>query len=133
MPFLGAINSPQILMLSGIGPKLHLHEKGIPVLSNLPVGNNLADHPNVVVSFVLKHPELFGSFPELNTEQLYELVTTRSGPLSTLQIIYTYYNTKNNPEKEWPNSYMWNWIIRNTNTNYMRDHCKHNRPSDCQQ
>lgn len=40
----GAINSPQLLMLSGIGPKEHLTELGIPIVSDLPVGLNLQDH-----------------------------------------------------------------------------------------
>lgn len=40
----GAINSPQLLMLSGIGPKDHLRSKGVKVLRDLPVGRNLMDH-----------------------------------------------------------------------------------------
>ncbi|KAJ9576432.1 hypothetical protein L9F63_006645 [Diploptera punctata] len=40
----GAINSPQLLMLSGIGPREHLHELGIPVLQDSNVGYNLQDH-----------------------------------------------------------------------------------------
>ncbi|EFN74792.1 Glucose dehydrogenase [acceptor] [Camponotus floridanus] len=43
----GAINSPQILMLSGIGPKEHLQELGIPVLQDSRVGYNLQDHVGV--------------------------------------------------------------------------------------
>ncbi|CAO1370740.1 unnamed protein product [Diamesa serratosioi] len=40
----GAIDSAQILMLSGIGPKAHLTEKGIPTIMNLNVGARLQDH-----------------------------------------------------------------------------------------
>nr|CAD7419158.1 unnamed protein product [Timema poppensis] len=41
----GALNSPQILMLSGVGPADHLREVGIsPVISDLHVGHNLQDH-----------------------------------------------------------------------------------------
>lgn len=40
----GAINSPQLLMWSGIGPKEHLESVGVPVVQHLSVGNNLHDH-----------------------------------------------------------------------------------------
>ena len=40
----GAIGSPQILMLSGVGPKEHLKQFGIEVVADLPVGQNLQDH-----------------------------------------------------------------------------------------
>ncbi len=40
----GTLNSPQLLMLSGIGPQRHLRELGIPVIQNLSVGYNLQDH-----------------------------------------------------------------------------------------
>lgn len=40
----GSVNSPQILMLSGVGPADHLNSLGIPVLSDLRVGDNLQDH-----------------------------------------------------------------------------------------
>jgi choline dehydrogenase len=41
----GAINTPQLLMLSGVGPAAHLAEHGIPLLVDAPgVGENLQDH-----------------------------------------------------------------------------------------
>lgn len=64
----GAFGSPQILMLSGIGPGDHLQSHGIPVLRDLPaVGANLQDHPAaaVVVSChrkdTLKNAESIGN------------------------------------------------------------------------
>ena len=40
----GAVNSPQLLLLSGIGPRKQLEEVGIPLVSDRPVGENLQDH-----------------------------------------------------------------------------------------
>ncbi|WP_232806860.1 GMC family oxidoreductase [Geodermatophilus chilensis] len=46
----GAVNSPQLLMLSGIGPGAHLREVGVDVVHDLPgVGGGLQDHPLVPV------------------------------------------------------------------------------------
>jgi choline dehydrogenase len=45
----GAYNSPQLLLLSGIGPADHLQSIGIPVAHDLPgVGENLLEHPNML-------------------------------------------------------------------------------------
>ncbi|MGE0071876.1 MAG: GMC family oxidoreductase, partial [Thiomonas sp.] len=44
----GAVNSPQLLLLSGIGPAEHLRELGIPLVLDLPgVGGNLQDHLDI--------------------------------------------------------------------------------------
>ena len=46
----GSINSPQLLMLSGVGPADHLTTLGIPVVVDLPgVGQNLQDHVEVLI------------------------------------------------------------------------------------
>lgn len=61
----GALQSPQILMLSGIGPHAHLLENGIATQHALPgVGQNLQDHPNVVINTsVQRGRELMGISP----------------------------------------------------------------------
>lgn len=48
----GAINSPQLLMVSGIGPAAHLQDNGLAVVHDLPaVGQNLHDHPFASLTF----------------------------------------------------------------------------------
>ena len=54
----GAIASPQLLMLSGVGPAAHLTELGIPVVKDTPgVGQNLRDHP-VIWATWRTHPDV---------------------------------------------------------------------------
>ena len=51
----GALKSPHILMLSGIGPKEQLEEFGVPVLQDTPgVGANLRNHPISPISYRVK-------------------------------------------------------------------------------
>ena len=51
----GAIASPQLLMLSGVGPADHLRSQGIPVVKDTPgVGQNLRDHPLVALRASVK-------------------------------------------------------------------------------
>jgi choline dehydrogenase len=51
----GAIRSPQLLMLSGIGPEEHLRQFGIPAVCHLPgVGQNLMNHLSAQVTFKVK-------------------------------------------------------------------------------
>ena len=45
----GVFNTPQLLMLSGIGPAAHLHRVGIKPVIDLPVGRNLQDHLAVLL------------------------------------------------------------------------------------
>lgn len=53
----GAIDSPKLLMLSGIGPAAHLAQHGIEVLVDSPgVGEHLQDHPEGVVQFEARQP-----------------------------------------------------------------------------
>ena len=65
----GAVGSPQLLLLSGVGPADHLREMGIEVHHELPgVGQNLRDHPNVRIPVRVK--EGFPLDPEAPRTQL---------------------------------------------------------------
>lgn len=84
----GAFGSPQLLMLSGIGPADHLRQHGIAPVLDLPgVGQNLHDHPDVVM--VVNAPaltDLFGVSPRgvmAMLRGLFEWRSRRSGPLTT--------------------------------------------------
>ena len=55
----GAFNSPQLLMLSGIGPADHLRAMGIEPVADLPVGEGLQDHLGVWVTWRRQTPGTF--------------------------------------------------------------------------
>ena len=77
----GAVRTPQLLMLSGIGPSAHLAEHGIDVVADLPVGQGLQDHPAVVVPWALREEVSAADQAGDDPQQLYDLL--RRGPLST--------------------------------------------------
>jgi choline dehydrogenase len=77
----GAINSPQLLLLSGIGPADQLRALGIPVVVDLPgVGQNLQDHLDVAVAYACTEPISWGTL-SAEAENVYR--ASRKGPLSS--------------------------------------------------
>jgi choline dehydrogenase-like flavoprotein len=100
----GVFGSPQLLMLSGIGPAAHLREHGIDVVADLPVGDNLHDHMFVPLTYVMKSARNRGTTPYFvrgtlseavrgNTwmgRSVFEVVgfvrSTLAGPLPDIQI-----------------------------------------------
>jgi choline dehydrogenase-like flavoprotein len=78
----GAIGSPQLLLLSGIGPADHLREVGIEVRHDLPgVGENLQDHPFVTMIYEVRDTStLYGADKPMS---LAEWVLRRSGKLTS--------------------------------------------------
>ncbi|MGB2818645.1 MAG: GMC family oxidoreductase N-terminal domain-containing protein [Burkholderiaceae bacterium] len=59
----GALQTPQLLMVSGIGPGDHLRELGITTIADLPVGDNLQDHPDIIVNRRVDNTDLLGLSP----------------------------------------------------------------------
>jgi choline dehydrogenase len=78
----GAIGSPQLLLLSGVGPAEQLRELGVPVAHDLPgVGENLQDHPYVVCVWDVPGG---GSLADAETPRaLLEYLLRRTGPLTS--------------------------------------------------
>lgn len=77
----GTINSPQILLLSGIGPKEELNRVGITQVHELPgVGKNLQNHVSVNIYFqLLKEYEKY----DLNWDSVGEYFFNKSGPMAS--------------------------------------------------
>ena len=97
----GAVNSPQLLLLSGIGPKKHLESLGIPVVKDLPgVGENLHNHVSFGLNFTL--PEIVE--PDLSQRNLDIYNANQTGPLSSTGlsqmtgILSSKYTTPDDPD-----------------------------------
>ncbi|CAH1959362.1 unnamed protein product [Acanthoscelides obtectus] len=98
----GVIGSPQLLMLSGIGPKDHLKQHGIEVLENLEVGSTFRDHLMTQVFF---SSNLSSSVNHSQTDQIKEYLTghgilTAANPIDVIGA----YNTFSGKESQtYPN------------------------------
>nr|XP_026483601.1 glucose dehydrogenase [FAD, quinone]-like [Vanessa tameamea] len=81
----GSINSPKLLMLSGIGPRDHLEKIGIPVVQDLAVGENLHDHVSfdgIIVALSNKTATTVSEEEVLEAVQDYAAMKIKRGPLS---------------------------------------------------
>lgn len=83
----GAINSPQLLLLSGIGPEDALRPYGIPMRHHLPgVGHNLQDHLDALVVHRCTQPVSLGLSPASLPawlKHLFDYAIHRQGPLTS--------------------------------------------------
>jgi choline dehydrogenase len=78
----GTIGSPQLLMLSGVGPADHLHEHNIAVMAdNSGVGGNLSDHP--VVAAIWRAPKTRSLWEKAGPRNLLRWQLMHSGPMTT--------------------------------------------------
>ncbi|GAB0089497.1 hypothetical protein DMENIID0001_040510 [Sergentomyia squamirostris] len=93
----GSINTPQILMLSGIGPKYHLQEQGIPLIKDAAVGLNLQDHINIPIFLKITN---FNEPPlpkDAAGRAIFSYLLENSGPLTSNGIadVLGFVNTNN--------------------------------------
>jgi fatty acid photodecarboxylase len=88
----GAVHTPHLLMLSGIGPARALRQMGLPVVADLPgVGAGLQDHPAALVSFTLKPSagpiaitdELMHASGRIRAQAALNYLLRRRGPLAS--------------------------------------------------
>ena len=83
----GAFNSPQLLMVSGVGPAAELQKFGIPVIHDLPgVGQNLQDHPDFIFGYSAKSLDLIGislGGTVKLTGEIVKYIKSREGLLAT--------------------------------------------------
>ncbi|XP_044749384.1 glucose dehydrogenase [FAD, quinone]-like [Coccinella septempunctata] len=85
----GSINSPQLLMLSGIGPKGDLGRFGVPLIHDLPVGQFMKDH----IWFTGLHLSSNYVEPTLSTNQLIRRYLEGTAPLHQRSVAY--FNSRN--------------------------------------
>ncbi|MFS4581460.1 GMC family oxidoreductase [Phaeobacter sp. C3_T13_0] len=100
----GAINSPQILMLSGIGEAEHLAEHGIKVVADLPgVGKNMQDHLQARLVYKCNEPTLNDEISSLLGQAKIGLkyLMFRAGPMTMAASLATGF-VKTRPELETP-------------------------------
>lgn len=103
----GAINSPHLLMLSGIGPKADLEKVGIPVIHDSPgVGRNLQDHIAIGGLAFRIDPKVSFLFNRMfNVNSAVRYAITENGPLTSsvgLEVT-SFINTKYaNHSDDWP-------------------------------
>lgn len=83
----GVFQSPQLLMLSGVGDGSEIGKLGIPMTHHLPgVGKNLHDHPDFVFVYTSDEPHLIGLTPKAVPRLLgamFEYIRNRRGPISS--------------------------------------------------
>ena len=101
----GSINSPQLLLLSGIGPAEHLKEKGIEVTHNLQgVGRNLQDHLETYIQQECKTSDtLYSYVNKFNMLKIgVQWFLNKSGPCST-SFLEAGGFAKSSSERKYPN------------------------------
>ena len=108
----GAINTAQLLMLSGIGPKEELEKHDIPVLADLPVGKNLQDHWAAILNFELSENITQFEDKQKDNSSIWNYIHSKKGPLTSVQGVNTIaFLDKNGPNStdDYPDYQLYFW------------------------
>lgn len=109
----GALNSPQLLMLSGVGPEGQLHKYNINVVHHLPgVGANLQDHISTTGAIYTiqnrggKRSKLSYTVQDiLSNDSLHKFLQEHDGPLYSMSMseVMGFWSSKyQSKEEDWP-------------------------------
>ncbi|KAI9365374.1 GMC oxidoreductase-domain-containing protein [Zopfochytrium polystomum] len=79
----GAVNSPGLLMVSGIGPAAELAKHNIPVVADLPVGENLHDHMIVPMCYNDKTSTMYRGTPPILATAMHKYKLYQGGMMAT--------------------------------------------------
>ncbi|KAK5638304.1 hypothetical protein RI129_012599 [Pyrocoelia pectoralis] len=99
----GAINSPQVLMNSGIGPKEHLQSLGISIKKDLRVGEHFQDHPVFHVLLDVDEEFLRPRSKEQTIDDIYQYVMYRKGYFANNPMVNFLMHLNTNENGEFPN------------------------------
>ncbi|XP_037935897.1 glucose dehydrogenase [FAD, quinone] [Teleopsis dalmanni] len=113
----GAINSPKVLMLSGVGPSQDLQRLQIPVIHDLPVGHNLQDHVIVPVVFQIQENTAVPLSGQDQLDNIYNYLIHSNGYLSSHGLISLtgFINTDPNDFSPYPDIETHNLLTRREN------------------
>ncbi|XP_050330151.1 glucose dehydrogenase [FAD, quinone]-like [Bactrocera neohumeralis] len=101
----GAINSPKLLLQSGIGPSEHLKALGIKQIANLPVGNNLHDHG--MLPLILRFGREINLPRSMGEPQsVADYFLRQTGPLAASISIMGFINTNASSSSQYPDLHL---------------------------
>ncbi|XP_055845322.1 glucose dehydrogenase [FAD, quinone]-like [Episyrphus balteatus] len=110
----GALDSPKILMLSGIGPEEHLESIGVPVLSNLRVGDNLQDHLMTPLFFKIDESKIKAESLRDQLDATYSYLLNQTGSLAGIGTVAVtgFLNSKEDSSSPFPDILFHNMFLQ---------------------